>query len=214
MKEQKLKCCSKCMENKPATLEYFYKQKRNKDGLTYDCKECRKKNNYEYYLENKEKQHEQKREKYNNDDEHRKEKLSKQKKINAKNRSSRTIYVREWQRENRDKLRGYGLNRMNKKHDITEQEWEDCKKFFNYSCAYCGMSEADHLLTEGQQLHKEHLEHNGANDITNCVPSCKSCNSQKWEFQLEEWYSKDNPVYSKRRFNKIIKWLNNVHELV
>ncbi len=35
-----LKKCSKCGESKPATPEYFHRNKSNNDGLRYDCKEC------------------------------------------------------------------------------------------------------------------------------------------------------------------------------
>ena len=38
------KCC-KCGGEKPATPEFFYRNITKKDGLTYDCKECRKKEN-------------------------------------------------------------------------------------------------------------------------------------------------------------------------
>jgi len=46
------------------------------------------------------------------------------------------------------------------------------------------------------------------NDLSNCVPSCKQCNSQKHTDSLEEWYNEDNIKYSKRRFNRIHKWLD------
>jgi len=30
--------------------------------------------------------------------------------------------------------------RYHKKHKISNKEWLDCKKYFNYQCAYCGIS--------------------------------------------------------------------------
>lgn len=36
------KACTKCGEEKERTGEYFYNDKRNKDGLTSDCKVCRR----------------------------------------------------------------------------------------------------------------------------------------------------------------------------
>lgn len=36
----KYKCCSKCRESKPATKEFFYAKKSNKDGLNTWCKVC------------------------------------------------------------------------------------------------------------------------------------------------------------------------------
>ena len=38
-----IKICSECRKGKPATLEFFYKQKQAKDGLTWYCKVCIKK---------------------------------------------------------------------------------------------------------------------------------------------------------------------------
>lgn len=35
------KVCPKCRQSKPATLEYFYKDDKNADKLTYRCKVCR-----------------------------------------------------------------------------------------------------------------------------------------------------------------------------
>ena len=48
------KKCTKCEEEKPATLEYFYRKTKTKDGLQYSCKQCSKayyEANKEYYKE-------------------------------------------------------------------------------------------------------------------------------------------------------------------
>lgn len=37
----KQKKCSKCGDTKPATPEYFYRDKRNKSGITAKCKKCK-----------------------------------------------------------------------------------------------------------------------------------------------------------------------------
>ncbi len=101
---------------------------------------------------------------------------------------------------------------MNRTHSISNEEWEDCKKYFNYECAYCGLSVKDHYITFNEEerlgdFHKEHVDHEGENDLSNCVPSCKSCNSRKWEHDFNEWYTENNEVYSIERLSKIIKWL-------
>lgn len=60
----KVKICSKCEKELPATIEYFYRDKNRKDGLNYWCKECcrkyrqsdkGKKSIKKYFKENKEK---------------------------------------------------------------------------------------------------------------------------------------------------------------
>ncbi len=35
-----IKICTKCETEKPATLEFFYRNKRMRDGLLSDCKSC------------------------------------------------------------------------------------------------------------------------------------------------------------------------------
>lgn len=97
---------------------------------------------------------------------------------------------------------------MNKNHDITKKEWESCLKYFNHSCAYCGILNNEAKKKYNNYLHKEHVDHNGSNKIDNCVPACKSCNSKKWEFTLEEWYSEDNENFTYERLDKIKKWIN------
>jgi len=58
----KSKICSKCKKEKP--LKEFHKQKANKDGLAYQCKECNKERNKEYYKNNKEEIKGQRKEHY------------------------------------------------------------------------------------------------------------------------------------------------------
>lgn len=50
-----LKTCSVCTVEKPATLEFFYKDRRSPSGLTYKCKECNNKKTKEFRLNNQEK---------------------------------------------------------------------------------------------------------------------------------------------------------------
>lgn len=50
-----IKVCSKCNKEYPATREYFYCDKRHKDGLRPECKECRKQVCYKYYQQRSEK---------------------------------------------------------------------------------------------------------------------------------------------------------------
>jgi len=50
--------CSKCGEEKPLTIEYFYKRKDSPTGYRHDCKDCRKKQSLKNYYENPEKKRE------------------------------------------------------------------------------------------------------------------------------------------------------------
>lgn len=98
--------------------------------------------------------------------------------------------------------------RYNKTHDISNEQWEDCLKYFNYLCAYCGIAQEEAKSLYNNNLHKEHVDHEGENDLSNCVPSCKQCNSEKRQFALEEWYNDNNSKYSKDKHLKLLKWLN------
>lgn len=189
------------------SIDNFYKQRKSSktkgEWIYYnpECKECTKKKstlwrkdprNRESYLESQKK---------------RNKNFIYEMRLNGSKRRAEGKH-KEWQKLNKDKIKKYNLYRsMHKEHIISEEEWEQCKEFFNYSCAYCGMDEYFAIETYGNELHKEHVDHGGANDISNCVPACKQCNSKKWKFELNDWYNEGNPIYSKVRYNKIVKWL-------
>jgi hypothetical protein len=130
------------------------------------------------------------------------------------NREHEYIYMGEWQRNNKDKLKSYAEYReMNKTHTITNEEWEDCKNYFNYRCAYCNLPVEEHYIKYKGKLrlgdfHREHVNHEGSNDLSNCVPACKSCNTSKHDKHLDDWYTNKNEKYTYERLEKIHKWIN------
>ena len=200
-----MKQCSICKEEKELSEFYLQKNYSKKKGeyITYNqyCKKCCKEKSVKYQKDNPDK-----RKKYLKADNSRPERKQAKKEFNEKRRAEGK--EREWQRNNKDKITNYRIKRMqNKKHEITKEEWESCKLYFNYSCAYCGMTEVRAKEKYKNNLHKEHVDHNGANDLSNCVPSCKSCNGSKNIKDFQEWYNESNPVYSCERYNKIMEWL-------
>ena len=125
--------------------------------------------------------------------------------------------VKEWIKNNPDKLKGYVANHQS--HNITKKEWEYCKQYFNYECAYCGLPLSEHYRKyKGERIksdfHKEHVDHNGTNDLSNCIPSCTSCNSQKWKFELDTFYNESNGNYTQERYDKIKQWLNEDYKVL
>lgn len=199
------KQCLVCLIYFEATLENFYKHNTNKDGLYPYCKECAKfktkkwqSENYDYFLEETKKSAQRRRVNPEIAQYHR----------NKSNEQRMTGYHREWQRNNKDKVKFYQQQRWSsKKHNISENEWKRCKEYFDYCCAYCGMSEQDHKEKFKQQLHKEHVIHEGRNDIKNCVTSCKQCNGSKHTKSLNQWFNTDNPNYTRERYLRIYQWL-------
>jgi len=196
----------------PCTEEYFYKDKMNSiDGLNTYCKECAKKdaqiwrrNNPEKWTKSFIKQNNRPERKI----------LIDEAKIAYRKSGKKRIY----DISHPEKIKQYSENRKHKKHNISKNEWINCKKYFNNECAYCGLSIEDHYftrlgITKNGDFHKEHYDDDGSNTLDNCIPSCGSCNSRKWKFSFEEWYIESNPIFSKRRLNKIIKWLNEDYNL-
>lgn len=202
------KICSDCTKDLPLNSDFYYKNKTAPDGFNPYCKECTKQRSQKWKDNNREKVKE-----WDNNyllNPKRKEDLRK----NA-TKQRKAGKQREWRRNNKDKIREYNLYRdMNKKHEITEKEWEVCKSYFSHSCAYCGITEDDAKAEQGQYLHMEHAMNNGSDKIDNCIPSCKSCNSHKWKHDYIDWYTEGNPKYDQERMNKIVKWLKDDYKIV
>lgn len=184
--------------------DHFYQNKSNSiDGFNPYCKTCNSIRSQKWQRDNPERY--RKYIKWRNSTENvnfvkANRALSKRKRLEGK--------FKEYRDKNKEKFKQYQRNREKKKHDISDTQWNACKGYFNNECAYCGMSHKDHKEIIGQDLHREHVDDKGANDLSNCVPSCRECNSHKWIFSLEEWYNEANECFSKARLDKIHKWLN------
>lgn len=94
-----LKRCPKCGEEKPATLEYFQRNKQAKSGLSCYCKPCQSEKGKQYYESNREKVIERTAR-------YAKEHPEQRKEINRKQRAKEghNVYMREWMRRHRDQM--------------------------------------------------------------------------------------------------------------
>lgn len=205
-----MKKCNICNEIKDESDFYQYNVKNSK-GIPHlyiqpYCKSCCKQKHMDWYRRNKEKA-KISYDLYNNSDIGRA-----RSKENSRRRRENGSYAK-YQQSHSKEMKEYRLNReSHKTHNISKEEWEECKKYFNYQCAYCGLSLEDHYIKYKQEIrksdfHKEHVINDGANNLSNCVPSCKVCNSLKHDLELEEWYRKQS-FFSEEKLNKIYKWLN------
>jgi len=183
----------------PATLEYFYKNKKNSiDGLSTRCKECEKKIAYQQWILYPERQRESHR-KY--------EKSPKFKIYSKRNRINMKEYNKQWRKDNPEKNKKYIENHRN--HDISTKEWNSVQKYFNNKCAYCGKTLEQQYEQNNHQFHREHVDHDGYNDVRNCVPACSQCNSTKCKRNIQELFeSKNIHKFTQDKYNKIMLWCN------
>ncbi|WP_144509900.1 HNH endonuclease [Bacillus sp. FJAT-22090] len=194
--------CNICKEVK--SLDDYYKQiKIRANGEKYlyyppYCKSCTSNKSANWAKENRESKLESDR-KYSSKPERRKYQKDKLKEYFAQGK------YREWQRENKDKVKEYNMQHRN--HNITEDEWHLCLEYFNFACAYCEMPEDKHLEVFNQQLHRDHVYHDGNNYYDNCVPACRTCNSSKRDYNFTDWYASNNSNYTAKRFHRIVKWM-------
>ncbi|MGM7720541.1 HNH endonuclease [Metabacillus sp. Hm71] len=201
------KLCRECNEWHPMNKEYFYVNKSNTDGYNTYCKSCCILRSSKWKNNNRDKVRVSDQ-KYNKSKRGRERANKWGKKVRDSGR------YREWLRNNKDKVKN---NRerweSNNKHEITERERKYCKQYFNYECAYCGMTEEKSKKVNKQRLHMDHVDCDGANDLSNNIPACRSCNSSKHQDSLEEWYSPERVnFFSEDRLNKIYNWLSGDYE--
>ena len=96
----------------------------------------------------------------------------------AANPRKHRALVQRWEKQNRDKVRGYVKQRRAKRKnasvsDLTEQEWLTLLAANGNACAFCG---------SGDDLTQDHavpLSRGGEHTLTNIIPACRSCNSRK-----------------------------------
>lgn len=201
------KLCSRCGEWLPCTDVYFYKNDKSFDGLFPYCKKCNKQK-VKLWQQNNPEKYKTLNDRFNAN---RSEKTKECFRLHGK-KQRESGYTKQYQQNNKDKIKQYNEKYSNKKHTISEKEWDSCKQYFNFQCAYCGILEEEAKQKYGQYFHKEHVDCTGNNDLSNCVPACKGCNSHKWEYNMEEWYKKQD-FYSEEKLNKIHKWLNEDYKL-
>ena len=220
-----IKICSKC--KKKLSLDNFYKNCGNKDGLATLCKECNSEQGKKYFKENKDKvdirnkkYYEENKDKVLKYNEENKNKIAiRAKKYHEENKDKTAIFwkkyyeenkdkiaitMKKYRIENKDKMRISVQNRRARKNllpsTLTLEQWEATKQYFNNRCCYCN---------EEKPLAQEHVipvAKGGSYSQENIVPACQSCNSSKGTKSFHSWY-KLYKSYSKEREDKILEYL-------
>mgnify|MGYP000903203887 CR=1 FL=1 len=113
-------------------------------------------------------------------------------------------YSKMWRKNNIKKTRMYSRQRnlkmKNLPNTLTEEEWGNTLREFEYSCVYCG---------EQSELEKDHfipVSKDGGNTVDNILPACKKCNQSKWNYDFFEWYP-TYKFYDKDREIHILNYL-------
>lgn len=204
----KTKICSECGQEREYKDFYFNEYLNEKGIKTYyfhpQCVDCERQKAREYGKKHKTEKNKRDKE-YNQL--HKEIINERSRKWREDNAEWKKEYQADYWKNNPERVSKYNTRRRHKKHKINKQEWKNCKQYFDNSCAYCGLPEELHRELFKTDLHKEHVDHEGLNDLSNCVPSCESCNYRKWEHEFEDWYNKDNSRFTKERYEKILKWL-------
>jgi hypothetical protein len=207
--------CSKCKEWKPENIDNFYMVNKSKPerGFQAACRECSKAKSRKYGMDNQEVKN-------------RKNRIWKRKNAELSHAISNgwkkrhAEHVLEYNTNYRKsehgkaKFREYGNHR---KHEMYDQEWESCKKYFDYKCACCDLPLSEHFYPRNGKMrlfdfHKDHVYCDGKNDLRNCIPLCSNCNNTKKRKTFHEFYNPDNPNYTYEKYHKIYLWLRYDHK--
>lgn len=207
-----MKKCSKC--NRELATDNFNKRKGSKDGFQSRCRFCEAESNKQYRNKNKEKlsikfkEYRAKNiEKLNNNRRHWYSlNIEHVQKYRQENKERDYIAATKW----RNTPSGHAFSKAtvikrrlilkNAGIGINKKQWEKCKRYFDFRCAYCGSTiniEQDHIIP---------VSNGGKNVIGNIIPSCRKCNRSKAVKNIKEWYLRKD-FYLKANADKIIDYI-------
>ena len=213
------KKCTKCREWLVANNYNFGKDKRIKWGLKSQCKRCVKECQKEWYENNKEHCKKLQKEWRENNKEHCKQwrennkeyEKERKKQWRENNKEHDKKVKKEWNKNNPEKA----FNRRNKRRSklenqgrgITNEQYIEYNKWFDWKCAYSGEKMKNNKSTYGRTLdHIVALDNGGLNEPWNIVPMRKGYNSSKQDrIDSMTWYL-EQEYFDIERLNKIIEW--------
>jgi len=102
----------------------------------------------------------------------------------------------------REELRIYSTQSIELSMDASNIIEDACSDLHEDARDNISVQEEEKLKT----LLDKWCEDNGANDISNGIPSCRSCNSQKWQLNFEEWF-REQKFFTEDRLDFIIWWI-------
>lgn len=208
--------CKVC--NKQRDKQYKKENKEKIKQYQEEHKEERKEYQKRYRKENKERIKENNKKYY---EENRESRLEYQKKYVVSHQKEVKEYKKQYYECHKEEIMEHKkqyyeenphifFNSTNKRRELKEnqgnginkEQWLELMIFFNWECAYSGIS-----LTKNNRTidHIVSLSRGGEHEIWNCVPMLKSYNSSKWANDMEEWY-KQQEYFSEERLQRIYEW--------
>lgn len=122
-------------------------------------------------------------------------------------------YQKQYKQDNKDKINSLNQKRRARKNNLpntlNSESWERTLSHFNHECAYCGMTEAEHMESNNQLLHQDHiipLSKQGGYEKYNIAPCCRSCNSSKGTKDFRDWYPEQD-FYTEERSRKLVRFI-------
>ena len=111
----------------------------------------------------------------------------------ARNKEKQREYNKKYQKENKERIlhnsyKGKLKRRKQVEPKHTFIEWIELLKKHDNRCFYCGDKMTKYVgLKQRTRDHIVAIYNGGTDEISNIVPACRSCNSQKGTKTLEEW---------------------------
>lgn len=182
----KLKKCTKCGEEYPATTEYFNIHTKSRGNLRADCKECQRKYIKNYYVSHLDVIRSRAIEWNKN---HPAEARARIKKWEKNHPEKNRLKLANWRRNHPDEWRAQTQRRRARKAgaggSFTAEDIKKAKKLQKNHCWWCGKK-----LKTTETPHTDHripLARGGSNDISNIVLACPHCNLSKNDKLPHEW---------------------------
>lgn len=215
----------------PATSEYFYSNKKKKDGLSGNCKACQSAANKRWKTENADyyreycRERDRGRERGGGDEYQAHYRAAHREKARETSRKWRNVNPeweksngRRWRKNNPDRVRILGHRRLARKrnlpHAMTDEQWQRAVEYFGYSCAVCGRPRGLwHTLAMDHWTPLTSPDCPGT-VVSNCLPLCHGeagCNNSKSNRDPAEWL---NRKFGKRKAAQVLKRINAYFEWV
>jgi hypothetical protein len=235
MVDIEVKVCGGCKQEFPKTLEHFYKQTGSKDGLSWDCKTCRRAAKKKKYWQNHEaekarlranyyKHHDAYRQ-YNREYAvaNRDYELERRRRHYHENKQHYINNAEAWRQENIQHYKqlaaaGAALRVARENalpNHFTDRDWERCLDYWQGRCAYCGnppgllkntFIQTDHVIAVADER-----PDNPGTVPGNILPVCFDCNMSKRDKPVESWliwrFGKRKGQEAMKRIHAYFAWL-------